>query len=328
MKISSSLNYPIKFYPRLKQKIWGGEKLKKLLNKETEKENVGESWEISGVDGNISIVKNGSEKGNTLKYLIQEYKEDLVGKKIYREFGSEFPLLIKFIDASQNLSVQVHPNDKLARSRHNSFGKTEMWYVLQADKESKLNIGFNKNIDKEVYLNSLKEEKIEDLLHYEEVSKGDSIFIDTGTVHAIGKGVLLAEIQQTSDITYRIYDWNRKDDKGNSRELHTKLALDAINFKKNDGYKLSFAKKKNQSANIISCKYFTINILTIKGNLEMDYSSIDSFIIYMCIEGTCTISTSNNSETIQIGETILIPACNNQVKLVSESCELLEVYIS
>lgn len=321
------ISYPIKFRPILQDKIWGGSKLKDYLNKDTNRNRVGESWEISGVEGNVSVVDNGSEKGRTLKDLIHSHKGDLVGNKIYEQFGDDFPLLIKFIDARTDLSVQLHPNDELAKQRHNSFGKTEMWYVLQADEGAKLNIGFKKSLDKREYLDHLENGKITDLLNFEEVKKGDSVFINTGKVHAIGGGVLLAEIQQTSDITYRIYDWDRLDDEGNSRELHTALALDAIDFEKKDDYKLTYEKKKNTSSEIASCEYFTTNYLPVQGKVKKDYSSLDSFVIYMCVDGKCKISLEGSAEELQKGESILIPASSKKVLLEAEHAEMLEVYI-
>ena len=321
------INYPIKFVPILQDKIWGGSKLKNILNKQTVRESIGESWEISGVEGNISVVENGPEKGTRLTELISKYKSELVGEKTYAKFGDDFPLLIKFIDAKTDLSVQLHPNDELARQRHNSFGKTEMWYVLQADEGSKLNIGFKKDLDKREYLDHLERGKITELLNFEEVQKGDSFFINTGKVHAIGGGVLLAEIQQTSDITYRIYDWNRLDSEGQSRDLHTALALDAIDFSKKDDYKLTYTKEPNRSSEIASCEYFTTNFLPVKGEIEKDYSSLDSFVIYMCVEGNVQISIGNNSEKIGKGESLLIPASTDKVQINSKNAELLEVYI-
>ncbi|MDR5590350.1 type I phosphomannose isomerase catalytic subunit [Christiangramia sp. SM2212] len=321
------INYPIKFKPILQEKIWGGNKLRDILNKETDKENVGESWEISGVKDFISEVHNGSEAGKSLKELIAEYQADLVGEKIYGQFGEDFPLLIKFIDAKTDLSVQLHPNDELAKQRHNSFGKTEMWYVMQADKGSELNIGFKKNTDKKEYLDHLENGKILDLLNFEEVERGDSVFINTGKVHAIGGGVLLAEIQQTSDITYRIYDWDRVDAEGNSRELHTALAIDAIDFEKKDDYKLEYDQKENESSEIASCEYFTTNYFPVNGKLDKDYTKLDCFVIYMCVDGVAKISIDGNSEIIKRGETLLIPAKTAEVNIEAENAELLEVYI-
>lgn len=322
------IDYPIKFRPILQDKIWGGSKLRDVLNKPTTRDRVGESWEISGVKGHISVVDNGSEAGKNLQELLEEYGAKLVGEKIYKQFGNDFPLLIKFIDAKTDLSVQLHPNDELAKQRHNSFGKTEMWFVMQADEGAKLNIGFNKSVEKREYLEHLENGKITDLLNFEEVSKGDSVFINTGKVHAIGAGVLLAEIQQTSDITYRIYDWDRVDDEGNSRELHTALAIDAIDFEKKDDYQLSYEKKENQSSEVASCEYFTTNYLPVNGDVQKDYSELDSFVIYMCVDGEVKIDTGKHSEILQKGESLLLPAILNDIKITGSGAELLEVFIA
>ncbi|CAN5255250.1 class I mannose-6-phosphate isomerase [soil metagenome] len=320
-------DYPIKFHPILKEKIWGGEKLLNLLNKSATHKNTGESWEISGVSGDISIVANGIYKNKALNELQSELKEKLVGRKVFEKFGEEFPLLIKFIDAKTALSVQLHPNDDLAKTRHNSFGKTEMWYIMQADPGANIIIGFKDTVSKEKYLTSLKEDRVTELLNFEEVKNGDSFFIHTGNIHAIGAGVLLAEIQQTSDITYRIYDWDRKDELGNSRELHIDLALDAINFKRRDDFKLNYARSANQATNIATCKYFTTNFLPVEGNLIKDYSNIDSFIILMCVSGGAQISIDHNSEPINMGQSILIPAITGEVSFKCEKAEFLEIYI-
>lgn len=321
------LNYPLKFTPILKEKIWGGKKLKKILNKESDSNNLGESWEISGVKDDVSIVENGPLKGTPLTGLINSYKEDFLGKNVHRNFGAEFPLLIKYIDASTALSVQLHPNDQLAKTRHNSFGKTEMWYIMQADKDAEINVGFKETISKKEYIEHLETGKITELLNFEKVKKGDSVFINTGKVHAIGAGVLLAEIQQTSDITYRIFDWNRVDEQGNSRELHTDLALDAIDFEKKDDFELTYNRTINKSSNIARCEYFTTNYLPVKGEVKKNYSKVDSFVIYMCLSGKAEIETNGNQEKIERGQTILIPARNKEVKISSEEVELLEVYI-
>lgn len=321
------LDYPIRFTPILQEKIWGGKKLGEILNKDTSLDEIGESWEISGVDGFISVVANGSEKGKKLTDLIEEHKGDLVGKEIYAQFGNDFPLLIKFIDAKTDLSVQLHPDDELAKKRHNSFGKTEMWYVMQADEGSKLNVGFKKDIDKSEYLEHLEKGRIVELLNFEEVQKGDSFFINTGKVHSIGGGVLLAEIQQTSDITYRIYDWDRVDSKGNSRELHTELALDALDLKRKNDFKLEYNQELNSSSEIASCEFFTTNFLPVKGSLQKDYSALDSFVIFMCVDGQATISIGNNSEQLERGQSILIPASTKKLNIEAKNAELLEIYI-
>lgn len=320
----------MKFAPIYKDKIWGGNKIRTVLNKDFGVlPNCGESWELSGVEGNVSEVSNGFLAGNTLEELIEVYMGDLVGDHIFDNFGIEFPLLIKFIDANDNLSIQVHPDDELSKKRHNAFGKTEMWYVIQADPDSKLQSGFNQQVNQEEYLEKLEKNELTDILNFEEVAAGDVYFIPAGRVHAIGKGILLAEIQQTSDITYRIYDYDRRDDEGNPRELHTELALDAIDFTLFPEYKSSYESKLNESVELAKCKYFTTNVLELNKAIEKDYNQLDSFVIYICLEGELQIETESGSETVQKGETILIPAAIESVQLnpTTASVKLLEVYI-
>lgn len=321
------LDYPLKFTPILKEKIWGGHKLKTILKKTSSNGNLGESWEISGVENNISVVENGNLKGKSLNLLLAQYQDKLVGKKVYLNFGKEFPLLVKYIDAHSSLSVQLHPNDALARERHNSFGKTEMWFIMQADEDAEINIGFKRSITKEEFLQRLEKGEITQLLNFERVKKGDSFFIPPGRVHAIGAGVLLAEIQQTSDITYRIYDWERKDEQGNSRELHTAQALEAIDFLKKEDFKLPYSTERNKPSNISKSEYFVTNFLPVKGKVVRDHNKTDSFLIYLCVEGNAEISINGNCEKMEKGQTILIPAINKEVIISSESAELLEVYL-
>jgi mannose-6-phosphate isomerase len=322
--------YPLKFTPIYKDKIWGGNKIKTVLNKDFgDLPNCGESWELSAVEGNVSVVSNGFLAGNTIEELIEIYMGDLVGDQVFENFGIEFPLLIKFIDANDDLSVQVHPNDELSKKRHNAFGKTEMWYVMQADPGSKLQSGFNQQVNKETYLEKLENGELLDILNFEEVAAGDVFFIPSGRVHAIGKGILLAEIQQTSDVTYRIYDYDRCDNQGIPRELHTDLSLDAIDFTLFPEYKSHYKPKPNESVELVKCNYFTANLLDLNKGVEKDYNQLDSFVIYMCLEGELVIETESGSETVQQGETILIPATieNVLLKPVSASVKLLEVYI-
>ena len=320
-------NYPIKFTPLLKEKIWGGNKLEEILHKNGGGRNIGESWEISGVEGETTIVANGKHQGKDLSILLKEYRENLVGEKVYKRFGNNFPLLVKFIDAKTELSVQLHPNDKLAKERHNSYGKTEMWYILQADKGSEINIGFKQAVDKDTYLKHLKEGHITKLLNFEKVKTGDAFFINSGKVHAICGGVLLAEIQQSSDITYRIYDWERKDDHGNPRELHTEFALDAIDFEVKNDFKLPYGPKINTASNITRCDFFTVNFLPVKGKVTLDHVNLDSFVIYMCTQGKAAITVNSNTEEIEKGQSMLIPAKCKEIEIVAENAEFLEVYI-
>ena len=323
--MSQSL-YPIKFAPILKDKIWGGQKLKTILNKNSDLPNIGESWEISDVEGDTSIVSNGSLKGQSLRQLLETYKADLVGLQNYRIFKNKFPLLIKFIDAKEDLSIQLHPNDELAAKRHNSFGKTEMWYVFQADKDSNLIVGFNQKMTSELYLKHLNDKTLTKILNFDKVKEGDTYFVEVGRVHAIGAGVMVAEIQQTSDITYRVYDWDRVDADGNERELHNDLALDAFDFDLEDNFRVSYDKTENQSNEMVSCPYFTTNYLKVNKTLKKD-NYHGSFIIYMCIEGEAKILTDGFSESIKKGETILLPAIIENYEISSKNATLLEVYV-
>ncbi|WP_179338260.1 type I phosphomannose isomerase catalytic subunit [Winogradskyella ludwigii] len=318
--------YPLKFEPILKDKIWGGEKLNQHFNKASDSKDLGESWEISTVPNDVSVISNGELKGQSLQDLVNDYKSDLLGDKNWERFGNEFPLLIKFIDAKQDLSIQLHPNDELAKKRHNSFGKTEMWYVMQADKDANLIVGFNGDVDKETYLKHLEDNTLTKILNFDTVKEGDTYFIEAGRVHAIGAGVLLAEIQQTSDVTYRVYDWDRVDDNGNARELHNDIAIDAFDFEMENDFRIDYQKEKNTSNKMVSCPFFTTNFVEIDSELDVK-NTHDSFLIYMCVDGEVEVSTGVSSEYISKGETILIPAEIKNFTLKSDYGKLLEVYV-
>lgn len=321
--------YPLVFKTIFKDKIWGGDKLKTLLGKDfSPLPNCGETWELSGVEGNISVVKDGPLAGQNLVSLLDSYKGLLVGEKVYKKFGNQFPLLIKFIDANDDLSIQVHPGDDLARERHNSFGKTEMWYIVQADEGARLNTGFNSQMDEKKYLEHLHDNTLEEILNFEEAKAGDVFFLPPGRVHYIGKGVFLAEIQQTSDITYRIYDFDRKDDKGQKRELHTAQALKAIDYEFYGDYKTHYNPVENNPVQLVSCPYFTTNLLSLNKTIDRDYTPLDSFVIYVCLEGNLAIHYENASAQITKGDTLLIPASIKKVKLEAQNpTKLLEVYV-
>ncbi|SHI94786.1 type I phosphomannose isomerase catalytic subunit [Aquimarina spongiae] len=321
--------YPFKFYPILKDKIWGGDKLRTILNKPNIDGNIGESWEISTVGENISIVSNGIFEGEKLNHLIKKHKGSLLGNKVYESFGDQFPLLIKFIDAHDDLSIQLHPDDRLAKERHNSFGKTEMWYVIQADDDAKLIVDFNKATNQEEYQQYLKENRLVDLLNIEHITKGDSYIITAGIIHAIGKGTMIAEIQQTSDITYRVYDWDRVDDQGNRRELHTELALEALAYENKNSSKIKYKEGSNQPNEMISNQYFTTNFIQVDKSFSRVYNDIDSFVVFLCVEGQGKIVSENSDIPISMGETILIPSMIKNIQLESDHSDmkLLEVYI-
>ncbi len=319
--------HPLKFRPILKERLWGGTKLKEVFGKPIESDITGESWELSTVKGDVSVVANGSLAGKSLQELIDSNAEELLGKSVVARFGTEFPILIKFIDAKQDLSIQLHPNDALAKERHDSFGKTEMWYIMDADPKAELIVGFNKDVTKEEYAESIDNDTLLDLLNYEEVKEGDTFFINTGKIHAIGAGVMLAEIQQTSDVTYRVFDFNRKDKEGNLRELHTELALDAVDYEKKDDFKVSYSHEKNEVNTMVDCPYFKTNFIELTENLDLDTTQRDSFTIYMCVGGEAVINTSEGEVSIKSGETALLPASTDKINLQSTGAKLLEVTI-
>jgi len=321
--------YPIKFHPQYKYRLWGGSKLSTILNKEGTPEKTGESWELSGVQDSLSVVSNGFLEGNTIEEICEIYMGDLLGDLVYHEFGAEFPLLIKLIDANDVLSIQVHPDNELAETRHNAYGKTEMWFVVQADKGSKLFTGFNQNLSKEKFLKHIEDNTLPTVLNEEIVEKGDCYFIPAGRVHATGAGILFAEIQQTSDITYRIFDWNRVDKDGKPRDLHTDLSLEAIDYKKHPDYKSQYDKEVNVSNKVATCPYFTSNFIPLNKIVEKDFAELDSFIIYICLEGKCKIEYDDSKiEELSTGETVLIPASMKSFRLIPDKqAELLEVYI-
>lgn len=321
--------YPFKFEPILKPVIWGGSRLCEFKNIKPVKDGIGESWEISGVKGSISVISDGDLKGVSLSELLLGSKEQLVGKKVYEKYGNTFPLLIKFIDARDDLSIQVHPDDRLAKQRHNSFGKTEMWYVINAAPDAYLYSGFQKSITPDEYVERVKNNTFTETLQKYYVKPGDVFFLPAGRVHAIGAGCFIAEIQQTSDITYRIYDYNRKDADGNTRELHTDLAKDAIDYTVYPTYKTEYLPTPNHPVKLASCNYFTTNLLDLSLEINRDYSFLDSFVIFICIDGSCQITDDKgNSVVLKQGETLLIPADTNSVNVKpSASVKLLETYI-
>lgn len=328
--MSSDKLYPLKFNPIFKDKLWGGQKINTVLGKDYgDLPNCGETWELSGVKGNISTISNGALTGEDLRSVLAREKETLVGRKNYEEYGDEFPLLIKFIDANQDLSIQVHPDDKLAAERHDSKGKTEMWYVMQADEGASLISGFSKEVDQASYVEHFESGRLADILNREAVQADDVFFLPAGRVHTIGKGLLIAEIQQTSDITYRIYDFDRVDAQGNKRELHVEQALDAIDFKKYDQYKTSYVDQSNARVQLERCAFFTTNKLTLDQAMNIDLSGLDSFKIYICLEGKASIQYGEGaSESIAMGEVILVPALMTNYTIEPEGrVRLLESYI-
>ncbi len=323
--------YPLKFSPIPREMIWGGNRLKKMFNKNfPEEAKIGESWEISGYGDKLSVVANGHLEGNNIEELAEVYMGDLLGEKVFNKYGIEFPLLIKLIDANDKLSVQVHPDDELAASRHNEQGKTEMWYVLHADQGAELISGFNRDMTRKLFTEKLESGKLPEILNFEKAVPGDVFFMPAGRVHAIGKGIVLAEIQQTSDLTYRIYDWDRVDAQGKSRDLHIDLALDAIDYSCHRDYKTVAPHDYGTPVLLAECPYFTTRRLAFSRKLVRDYSLLDSFVIHICTKGEYSIHYNNEKESIRMsaGETILIPAVLDEVILGCKgNAEMLEVYI-
>ena len=321
--------YPLKFEPILKDKIWGGTKLKNIFNKPATSDKLGESWELSGYENDESVVSNGFLAGNNLAELIEIYMGELIGDKVYDQYGLTFPLLFKLIDANDYLSIQVHPSDELAKKRHNSMGKTEMWYVIGADKGAKLRSGFSEQITPKEYKDRVYNNTITEVLQEYDIQPGDVFFLPAGRVHSIGAGAFIAEIQQTSDVTYRIYDFDRKDSKGNARELHTDLAREAINFEVLDDYRTQYDVVENEPIELVACPYFTTSLYDMTEEITCDYSELDSFVIFVCVEGSCTLYDNEKNEvSFKAGETVLMPASTQEVTIVPNGkVKLLETYV-
>jgi len=321
--------YPLKFKPIFKDKIWGGNRIQTILGMDfSPLPNCGEVWVVSDYQGNHSVVENGFLAGNELSELIEVYMSDLVGDKVYEKFHNEFPLLIKFIDSNDYLSIQVHPDDELAQKKNIGSGKTEMWYILHAEKNAELISGFNQKMNRNTYLEHLKNKTLTDILNYENVSAGDAFYLPAGRVHALGPGILLTEIQQTSDNTFRIYDWDRVDAQGKSRELHTALALEAMDFNVYNNYRTDYLKVMNHSATLVKCPYFNTSLLHFSQAISKDYSELDSFVIFICVQGSCEIFYDQGIVDMRLGDAVLIPAeIKNVILQTTKEAKLLEVYI-
>jgi mannose-6-phosphate isomerase len=320
--------YPIKFHPIYKEKIWGGSKLKSQLNKHDAPENCGESWEISAVPGSVSVVKNGFLEGNSLQDILEIYMGDLIGPDIFELFGENFPLLIKFIDANDDLSVQVHPDDEVAAKKHQSFGKTEAWYVIDAEKDARLISGFNKPLGKSEFVARMNNNDILPVLNRVPAKSADLFFIPAGRVHATGKGILFAEIQQNSDVTYRIYDWDRMGVDGKPRQLHVQEALEVIDFSEVKQAETPYELEINSPSRMLRTDYFIMNMIHIDKKITKSYVDCQSFVVYMCVDGKAEIRSDNASETIEKGETILLPYELMEIQIIPDKAvKLIEVYI-
>ena len=318
---------PIKFNPLLVQTLWGGEKIIPFKHLNSDLTQVGESWEISGVKGNETVVSEGEFKGKKLNELVDELKGKLVGEANYKRFGNDFPLLIKFIDARQELSIQVHPTDELAQKRGKLRGKTEMWYIMDSDESAKLRAGMKEKITPEQYKQMVEDDTITEAIAEYKVKEGDCFFLPAGRIHSIGTGCFLAEIQQTSDVTYRIYDFKRKDKNGNYRELHTEEAAECIDYNVEPNYRTEYTPVKNEGVALVECPYFTTAVYDLNESMTLDYSELDSFVILIGLKGSGEITDNEgNTTTLCEGETILIPATTSEVK-VTGNIKFLETYV-
>ena len=322
--------YPYLFQPILKEIIWGGTDIRPFKGMTPTQEKIGESWELSHVDGDFSVVTYGADKGKTIDELIREYGESLLGAGVMKRFGTRFPLLIKFIDARDDLSIQVHPDDVLAEKRHHSFGKTEMWYVIKATPDAALYCGFSQPIDADEYVRRVEDNSIMEALKRYDVTAGDVFFLPAGRVHAIGAGCFIAEIQQTSNITYRIYDYNRKGADGKGRELHTELAKDAIDYTFQSDYRTHYTPHPGAAVELVQCPYFPTRLLETETPMMRDYATLDSFVVYICMAGSVELRDDNGNElTVSQGQTVLFPATTQSVTLKpAPQAKLLETYIA
>ena len=322
--------YPYLFQPILKEIIWGGTDIRPFKGMTPTQEKIGESWELSHVDGDFSVVTYGADKGKTIDELIREYGESLLGAGVMKRFGTRFPLLIKFIDARDDLSIQVHPDDALAEKRHHSFGKTEMGYVIKATPDAALYCGFSQPIDADEYVRRVEDNSIMEVLKRYNVTAGDVFFLPAGRVHAIGAGCFIAEIQQTSNITYRIYDYNRKGADGKGRELHTELAKDAIDYTFQSDYRTHYTPQPGAAVELVQCPYFTTRLLETETPMMRDYATLDSFVVYICMAGSVELRDDNGNElTVSQGQTVLFPATTQSVTLKpAPQAKLLETYIA
>jgi mannose-6-phosphate isomerase len=320
--------YPLRFAPIFKYRIWGGEKLRQHLSKQCTGDSIGESWEISDVPGDETLVAEGPLQGTSLRQLIAEFGADLMGQSVIDLFGGEFPLLIKFIDARTPLSIQVHPSDEVAKAKHQSFGKNEMWYVMQADAEASLLVGFDESLTPAEFEKRITTNQVLEVMHSETVAEGDTFYIPTGRVHAIGAGVLLAEIQQTSDITYRIYDYDRVDPAtGTKRELHIDQALEVIDFSVHEQYKTAYSTAVNQYTPLVKSPYFETLIWSVSGTVTLDLTQRDSFTLLIGVGGKASVYTASGVYSINCGETLLLPAVIDQVQLVGDQAKVLSVWV-
>ena len=317
-----------KFKPILRQTIWGGDRIGRFKHIPSASGRIGESWEISDIPGAESVVSEGKDEGLTIHDLIVRYGNKVMGERITSRYGERFPLLVKFIDADDDLSVQVHPDDRLAETEGHESGKNEMWYVIDAAEGSKLANGFKAPVSRDEYCEAVRSGSIVDRLNFIEVAKGDAFYIPSGRVHTIGKGIFLLEIQQSSDVTYRIYDYNRTDSQGRRRELHTDKALEAINFSDTGGGKIEYVAHEGFPNNLVQTPHFTTNVWHLNEMILRDYREFDTFAIIIAIEGKALFTCGAETMEVEAGTSVMIPASAQGVTITPHGqFSAIETYI-
>ena len=323
--------YPLLFEPNLHSVVWGGNQLRPYKGLEPSDEPIGESWEVSAVPSSTSIISNGAYKGKDLISVINEQSEAILGKTVNEKYDGKLPLLVKFIDAKRDLSIQVHPNDEMAMREHGKMGKTEMWYVIKADEGAHLYAGFKEEITPQEYQQRIADGSITEVLADHQVKTGDVFYLPAGRVHAICGGILLAEVQQSSDVTYRIYDYNRPGMDGKPRELHTELAAKALDYHVEEEYRTAYSESPNKAIQIIDTPYFDVRVLEISKSFHRNMKKYDSFIITMCIEGDCKIHVRSTGEEtlLKQGNSTLIPAAIADYDIIPQqgTTRILDAFI-
>ena len=323
--------YPLLFEPNLHTVVWGGNQLRPYKGLEPSDEPIGESWEVSAVPTSTSIISNGVNAGKDLITVINENPDAILGKKVNEKYHGQLPLLVKFIDAMRDLSIQVHPNDEMAMREHGKMGKSEMWYVIKADDGAHLYAGFKQEITPEEYHQRIADGTITEVIADHQVKAGDVFYLPAGRVHAICGGILLAEVQQSSDVTYRIFDYNRPGMDGKPRELHTELAAKALDYHVEDNYRTEYVESANKAVQIINSPYFSVCVMEVSKPFHRNLLKYDSFIIIMCIEGDCKIHVRSTGEEVLLkhGHSTFIPAAiaDYDVTPLNGTTRILDAFI-
>lgn len=315
------------FEPVFKSVLWGGTRIAEFKGIASQGDHIGESWELSPMPGNESVVAEGPFKGQTLPQLLGEHGREIMGERLFERYADRFPLLIKFIDSTQDLSIQVHPDDALAAERHNSLGKTEMWYSVLPTPTAYLYAGFNQEMTPEKFRAKVADSTIVEALTKYYTKPGDLFFLPAGRVHAIGEGNFVLEIQEASDITYRIYDYNRRDAQGNLRQLHVDESVDAITYNDTTQEVKNVTAAPGTQATLEDCDYFTTTLINVEGSYTLPLAERDSFTVLISTKGNLKVTdTEGRTTALAQGQTVLVPATTPEVTIEGEG-EVVTVYI-